>query len=59
MTDLLVLDLVDKNVKTDQMVITVGYDIDNLKRTLRERNFPERYRQICMGERYRKVPMER
>ena len=32
MTDLLVLDLVDKNVKTDQMVITVGYDIDNLKK---------------------------
>ena len=32
MTDLLVLDLVDKRVKTDQIVITVGYDIDNLKK---------------------------
>lgn len=30
MTDLLVLDLVDKGLVTDQMVLTVGYDIDNL-----------------------------
>ena len=30
MTDLLVLDLVDKKVVTDQMVLTVGYDIENL-----------------------------
>lgn len=30
MTDLLVLDLVDKNLVTDQMVLTVGYDIANL-----------------------------
>lgn len=30
MTDLLVLDLVDKKLVTDQMVLTVGYDIDNL-----------------------------
>ncbi len=31
MTDLLVLDLVEKGLKTDQMVLTVGYDIDNVK----------------------------
>jgi len=31
MTDLLVLDLVDKRLVTDQMVLTVGYDIENLK----------------------------
>lgn len=31
MTDVLVLDLVDKGLVTDQMVLTVGYDIDNLK----------------------------
>lgn len=31
MTDALVLDLVDKELVTDQMVLTVGYDIDNLK----------------------------
>lgn len=30
MTDLLVLDLVDKSLVTDQMVLTVGYDIENL-----------------------------
>ena len=31
MTDLLVLDLVDKGLVTDQMVLTVGYDIENLQ----------------------------
>lgn len=30
MTDLLVLDLVDKGLVTDQLVLTVGYDIENL-----------------------------
>ena len=30
MTDLLVLDLVDKGLVTDQVVLTVGYDIENL-----------------------------
>jgi DNA polymerase V len=30
MTDLLVLDLIDKRLVTDQLVLTVGYDIDNL-----------------------------
>ncbi len=30
MTDLLVLDLVDKRLVSDQLVLTVGYDIDNL-----------------------------
>ena len=30
MTELLVLDLVEKRVVTDQMVLTVGYDIENL-----------------------------
>ena len=31
MTDLLVLDLVDKNLVTDQMVLTIGYDVENLQ----------------------------
>lgn len=31
MTDSLVLDLVDKGLVTDQLVLTVGYDIENLK----------------------------
>jgi len=30
MTDLLVLDLVDKGLMTDQVVLTIGYDIENL-----------------------------
>ena len=30
MTDLLVLDLVEKKLVTDQMILTIGYDIDNL-----------------------------
>ena len=32
MTELLVLDLVDKGLVTDQLVLTVGYDIDNIKK---------------------------
>ncbi len=31
MTDLLVLDLVDQGLATNQIVLTVGFDIDNLK----------------------------
>ena len=31
MTDLLVLDLVDRHLVTDQIVLTVNYDIENLK----------------------------
>lgn len=31
MTELLVLDLVEKGLVTNQIVVTVGYDIDNLK----------------------------
>ena len=33
MTDLLVLDLVDKGLVTNQLVLTVGYDIENLSDT--------------------------
>lgn len=42
MADLLALDLVDKRLVTNQMVLTVGYDIDNLK--------PERGQNIYRGE---------
>lgn len=37
MTDLLVLDLVDKGLVTDQMVLTVGYDTENLADPERQR----------------------
>ncbi|MCI9063960.1 MAG: DNA methylase [Clostridia bacterium] len=33
MTDLLVLDLVDKNLVTDQIVLTIGYDKENLNKS--------------------------
>lgn len=39
MTDLLVLDLVDKSLVTDQIVLTVGYDIENLTDPGRRRNY--------------------
>jgi DNA polymerase V len=37
MTDLLTLDLVDKGLVTDQIVLTVGYDIENLTDPVRRR----------------------
>ena len=39
MTDLLVLDLVDKGLVTDQMVLTVGYDVENLSDPKRSRAY--------------------
>ena len=35
MTDLLVLDLVEKGLVTDQMVLDIGYDIENMRREAR------------------------
>ena len=53
MTDLLVLDLVDKNLVTNQMVLTVGYDIDNLADPQRRK----RYTGAVVTDHYgRKVP---
>ena len=39
MTDLLVLDLVEKRLVTDQMVLTIGYDIENLTDSKRRKNY--------------------
>ena len=39
MADMLALDLVDKGLVTDQIVITVGYDIENLSDEKRRRNY--------------------
>ena len=53
MTDLLVLDLVDKGLVTDQMVLTVGYDIDNLLDPERRKH----YRGEVVTDHYgRKIP---
>ena len=39
MIDLLVLDLVDKGMVTDQIVLTVGYDIENLSDPVRRKAY--------------------
>ena len=53
MTDLLVLDLVDKGLVTNQMVLTVGYDIDNLSDPDRRSRYQGPVVTDCYG---RKVP---
>lgn len=51
MTELLALDLVDKHLLTDQIVLTVGYDIENIK------NKSRRYKGEIKADRYgRQVP---
>jgi DNA polymerase V len=53
MTDLLVLDLVDKGLVTNQMVLTVGYDIENLTDAARKK----KYRGEVTTDHYgRKIP---
>ena len=53
MADLLTLDLVDKGLVTNQIVLTVGYDIDNLKNPALRRN----YQGEITTDRYgRKIP---
>lgn len=39
MTDLLVLDLVEKRLVTDQVVLTIGYDIENMKDPQRAKSY--------------------
>ena len=53
MTDLLVLELVDKGLVTDQIVLTVGYDIDNLT----DPEISRYYKGPVVTDRYgRKIP---
>lgn len=53
MTDAMVLDLVDRGLLTDQMVLTVGYDVENLKGEDRE----NRYQGETVTDRYgREIP---
>lgn len=53
MTDLLVLDLVDKGMVTDQIVLTVGYDIENLKNPEFQKNYQGEIKTDHYG---RKIP---
>lgn len=48
MTDLLVLELVDKSLVTSQVILTVGYDIENLK----DREIMKKYRGEITLDRY-------
>lgn len=53
MTDLLVLDLVEKGLTTDQMVLTIGYDRENLS----DPEIKKRYKGPVTTDHYgRKVP---
>jgi DNA polymerase V len=53
MTELLVLDLVDKALVTDQIVLTVGYDVENLTDPVRR----SRYRGAVTTDHYgRQIP---
>lgn len=53
MTDLMVLDLVDKRLVTDQIVLTIGYDIENMT----DPNRSKKYSGAVTVDRYgRKVP---
>lgn len=49
MTDLLALDLVDKGLVTDQVVLTIGYDIENLQSNVKSRYTGETQRTIMEG----------
>ncbi len=53
MTDLLALDLVEKKLVTDQMILTIGYDIDNLT----DAKIKKQYKGEVTTDRYgRKIP---
>lgn len=55
MADLLALDLVDKGLVTDQLVITVGYDVENLTDPMRS----QKYRGAVVSDGYgRKIPKQ-
>lgn len=53
MADMLALDLVDKGLVTDQMVLTVGYDIENLTQDEESRSYTG---QVTTDRYGRKIP---
>ena len=53
MTDMMVLDLVDKHLVTDQMVLTIGYDVENLLDPRRKKEYKG---EITTDHYGRKVP---
>ena len=59
MTDLLVLDLVEKRLVTDQLVLTIGYDIENLSNPEIRKNIKVKLLLMDTEERCRNMPKER
>ena len=55
MTDLLVLDMVEKGLVTDQIVLTIGYDIENLTDTKISRTYKG---EVTTDHYGRKVPRQ-
>ena len=53
MTDQMVLDLVDKKLVTDQIVLTVGYDIENLNNSDRRKKY---HGEITIDRYGRRIP---
>ena len=54
MADSLSLDLVDKKLVTDQLVLTVGYDTESLT----DRNIREKWRPTATADKFRLMPTE-
>lgn len=53
MTDQMVLDLVDKKLVTDQIVLTVGYDIENLNNADRRKQY---HGEVTIDRYERRIP---
>ena len=58
MTDQMVLDLVDKGVVTDQLVLTIGYDIENLSNSNQKINTKARLRLTDMDAKFQSTHTE-
>ena len=58
MTDQMVLDLVDKGVVTDQLVLTIGYDIENLSNPNLKINTKARLRLTDMDAKFQSTHTE-
>ena len=59
MADIFVLDLVEKGLVTDQIVITVGYDIENLSDPERRKQYRGAITTMLMGAKFRLTHMVR
>lgn len=53
MADMLVLELVDKRLVTDQIVLTIGYDVENLMDSARSKNY---HGEVTIDRYGRRVP---